>query len=70
MAIHIASKLYKLAGLESAGFWNAALFDLAVALPILLLMSVGTYCLIELPLLSLRKPYLKTINQRGIAAST
>jgi peptidoglycan/LPS O-acetylase OafA/YrhL len=70
MAIQIASKLYKLAGLDSAGFWNATLFGLAAALPILLLMSVGTYYLIELPFLSLRKSYLKTIDQRGIAAPT
>lgn len=62
LAIQISFKAFKWAGVETAGFWNAFSLTLLGAFPLMVIMSVMTYYLIEQPFLLLRKPYLKPFS--------
>ena len=61
ITIQISYKLFKWAGVETAGFWNALVFVILGAFPLMVFVSVITYYLIERPFLLLRKPYLKPL---------
>lgn len=57
----VIENMYKLSekvGLVPVGFGEGLVFALLVCLPVLTLLSMATYNLIELPFLSLRKGYL------------
>lgn len=60
-AIEVAMKILKRFNVDMTDFWTALILGMAAVLPILIVMSVGTYYLIEKPFLSLRTRYLKPV---------
>lgn len=60
-AIEVAMKILKRFNVDMTDFWTALILGMATVLPILIVMSVGTYYLIEKPFLSLRTRYLKPV---------
>jgi peptidoglycan/LPS O-acetylase OafA/YrhL len=75
-AIDIAMRLLKHTGLDMTNFWICLTAGLAVTLPIVIVMSTGTYYLVEKPFLSLRTKYAFTRptqehhNSQAIKAET
>lgn len=60
-AIEVAMKILKRFNVDMTDFWTALILGMATVLPILIVMSAGTYYLIEKPFLSLRTRYLKPV---------
>jgi len=60
-AIEIGMKVLKALKVDMTNFWTAMTLGFAAVFPILLIMSIGTYYLIEKPFLEMRKKYLKPI---------
>lgn len=61
-AIEIGMKVLKIFHIDMGNFWTALSLGMVTVFPILLIMSVGTYYLIEKPFLMLRTKYLKPIS--------
>lgn len=60
-AIDIAMKLLQHTGFDMTKFWVAMTVGLGTVLPIVIVMSIGTYYLVEKPFLSLRTRYLEPL---------
>jgi peptidoglycan/LPS O-acetylase OafA/YrhL len=60
-AIEIGMKALKAMDVDTANFWTAMTYGFVVVFAILLIMSIGTYYLIEKPFLQMRSKYLKPI---------
>jgi peptidoglycan/LPS O-acetylase OafA/YrhL len=61
-AIDISMKLLKPMGVDMTNYWTAIAIGMATVLPVLIIMSIGTYYLVEKPFLSLRSSYLKPMS--------
>jgi len=60
-AMEIGIKVLNALNVDMTDFWTAMTIGMAIIFPILLIMSVGTYYLIEKPFLQMRTKYLKPV---------
>lgn len=61
-AIEIGMKILKPFAVDMSNFWIALTLGMIIVFPILLVMSIGTYYLIEKPFLEMRTKYLKPLR--------